>query len=58
MNAITRVKEAIEEIKKGNMVIMLDDEDSNIGAMYYIWLVCLVCFFTALVYRTRFETKH
>ena len=31
---------------------------SNIGAMYYIWLVCLVCFFTALVYRTRFETKH
>lgn len=27
MNAITRVKEAIEEIKKGNMVIMLDDED-------------------------------
>ena len=30
---------------------------SNIGAMYYIWLVCLVCFFTALVYRTQFETK-
>ncbi|MFW1961458.1 MFS transporter, partial [Acinetobacter johnsonii] len=30
---------------------------SNIGAMYYIWLVCLVCLFTALVYRTRFENK-
>ncbi len=27
MNAITRVNEAIEEIRKGNMVIMLDDED-------------------------------
>ncbi|PLY06686.1 MAG: bifunctional 3,4-dihydroxy-2-butanone 4-phosphate synthase/GTP cyclohydrolase II [Arcobacter sp.] len=27
MNAIQRVKEAIEEIQKGNMVIMLDDED-------------------------------
>ncbi len=27
MNAIQRVKEAIEEIRKGNMVIMLDDED-------------------------------
>ena len=31
MNAITRVKEAIEEIKKGNMVIMLDDEDRKRG---------------------------
>ena len=29
---------------------------SNIGAMYYIWLVCLVCIFTALLYRSRFET--
>lgn len=27
MSAIKRVKEAIEEIRKGNMVIMLDDED-------------------------------
>jgi 3,4-dihydroxy 2-butanone 4-phosphate synthase/GTP cyclohydrolase II len=36
MNAITRVKEAIEEIKKGNMVIMLDDEDrENEGDLVY-----------------------
>ncbi len=27
MSAIKRVQEAIEEIRKGNMVIMLDDED-------------------------------
>ncbi len=27
MNAIQRVQEAIKEIQKGNMVIMLDDED-------------------------------
>ncbi len=27
MSAIKRVKEAIEEIRKGNMIIMLDDED-------------------------------
>ncbi len=36
MNAITRVKEAIEEIRKGNMVIMLDDEDrENEGDLVY-----------------------
>lgn len=36
MNAIQRVKEAIEEIKKGNMVIMLDDEDrENEGDLVY-----------------------
>ena len=35
MNAITK-KEAIEEIKKGNMVIMLDDEDrENEGDLVY-----------------------
>ncbi|WP_111885560.1 MFS transporter [Acinetobacter sp. CFCC 11171] len=28
---------------------------SNIGAMYYIWTVCLVTFFTAMLYRQRFE---
>ncbi|UUS65934.1 MULTISPECIES: MFS transporter [unclassified Acinetobacter] len=32
---------------------------SNIGAMYYIWTVCLVTFFTAMLYRQRFEkTSH
>ena len=36
MSAIIRVKEAIEEIKKGNMVIMLDDEDrENEGDLVY-----------------------
>ena len=36
MNAIQRVKEAIEEIRKGNMVIMLDDEDrENEGDLVY-----------------------
>jgi len=36
MSAIKRVKEAIEEIKKGNMVIMLDDEDrENEGDLVY-----------------------
>ena len=36
MGAIQRVKEAIEEIKKGNMVIMLDDEDrENEGDLVY-----------------------
>jgi len=36
MNAITRVKEAIKEIQKGNMVIMLDDEDrENEGDLVY-----------------------
>ena len=36
MSAIDRVKEAIEEIKKGNMVIMLDDEDrENEGDLVY-----------------------
>ncbi len=36
MSAITRVKEAIEEIKQGNMVIMLDDEDrENEGDLVY-----------------------
>lgn len=36
MSAITRVQEAIEEIKKGNMVIMLDDEDrENEGDLVY-----------------------
>ncbi len=34
--AIERVKEAIEEIKKGNMVIMMDDEDrENEGDLVY-----------------------
>lgn len=36
MDAINRVKEAINEIKKGNMVIMLDDEDrENEGDLVY-----------------------
>lgn len=36
MNPIQRVKEAIEEIQKGNMVIMLDDEDrENEGDLVY-----------------------
>ncbi len=36
MSAIKRVQEAIEEIKKGNMVIMLDDEDrENEGDLVY-----------------------
>ncbi|TLP35820.1 bifunctional 3,4-dihydroxy-2-butanone 4-phosphate synthase/GTP cyclohydrolase II [Arcobacter arenosus] len=36
MDAIQRVKEAIEEIQKGNMVIMLDDEDrENEGDLVY-----------------------
>ncbi|HHD83944.1 MAG TPA: bifunctional 3,4-dihydroxy-2-butanone 4-phosphate synthase/GTP cyclohydrolase II, partial [Campylobacteraceae bacterium] len=33
---INRVREAIEEIKKGNMVIMIDDEDrENEGDLVY-----------------------
>jgi MFS family permease len=28
---------------------------SNIGAMYYVWTVCLVTLFTALIYRSKFE---
>ena len=36
MSAIKRVQEAIEEIQKGNMVIMLDDEDrENEGDLVY-----------------------
>ncbi|MFW2611326.1 bifunctional 3,4-dihydroxy-2-butanone 4-phosphate synthase/GTP cyclohydrolase II [Aliarcobacter butzleri] len=36
MNAIKRVQEAIKEIQKGNMVIMLDDEDrENEGDLVY-----------------------
>ena len=36
MNAIQRVKDAIEEIKKGKMVIMMDDEDrENEGDLVY-----------------------
>lgn len=36
MTPIQRVKEAIEEIKKGNMVIMMDDEDrENEGDLVY-----------------------
>jgi 3,4-dihydroxy 2-butanone 4-phosphate synthase/GTP cyclohydrolase II len=36
LGAINRVKEAINEIKKGNMVIMLDDEDrENEGDLVY-----------------------
>ena len=36
MSAIQRVKNAIQEIKKGNMVIMLDDEDrENEGDIVY-----------------------
>ena len=36
MSAIKRVQEAIEEIRKGNMVIMLDDEDrENEGDLVY-----------------------
>jgi len=36
MSAIKRVTEAIQEIKKGNMVIMLDDEDrENEGDLVY-----------------------
>ncbi|MCT7647308.1 bifunctional 3,4-dihydroxy-2-butanone 4-phosphate synthase/GTP cyclohydrolase II [Aliarcobacter butzleri] len=36
MNAIKRVHEAIKEIQKGNMVIMLDDEDrENEGDLVY-----------------------
>jgi len=33
---VNRVKEAIEEIKKGNMIIMIDDEDrENEGDIVY-----------------------
>ena len=36
MNAIDRVKKAIEEIKKGNIIIMIDDEDrENEGDLVY-----------------------
>jgi 3,4-dihydroxy 2-butanone 4-phosphate synthase/GTP cyclohydrolase II len=36
MNSIERVKKAIEEIKKGNIVIMVDDEDrENEGDLVY-----------------------
>ena len=36
MKAIQRVQEAIKEIQKGNMVIMLDDEDrENEGDLVY-----------------------
>jgi 3,4-dihydroxy 2-butanone 4-phosphate synthase / GTP cyclohydrolase II len=36
MNSIKRVKDAIEEIRKGNMVIMLDDENrENEGDLVY-----------------------
>ena len=36
MNAINRVKKAIEEIKKGNIIIMIDDEDrENEGDLVY-----------------------
>ena len=28
---------------------------SNIGAMYYVWTVCLVTLFTALIYSSKFE---
>ena len=28
---------------------------SNIGAMYYIWAVCLVTFFVAWLYKSNFE---
>jgi 3,4-dihydroxy 2-butanone 4-phosphate synthase / GTP cyclohydrolase II len=36
MNPIQRVNEAIEEIRKGNMIIMLDDEDrENEGDLVY-----------------------
>lgn len=28
---------------------------SNIGAMYYVWTVCLVTLFTTLIYRSKFE---
>ena len=30
---------------------------SSIGAMYYIWVVCLVSFFTAMLYRAKFEKQ-
>lgn len=29
---------------------------SNIGALYYIWVVCLVTLFTAMIYKRKFET--
>jgi len=36
MNSFARVERAIEEIRKGNMVIMLDDEDrENEGDLVY-----------------------
>lgn len=28
---------------------------SNIGALYYVWTICLVTVFTAFVYKTKFE---
>ena len=28
---------------------------SNIGALYYIWVVCLVTLFTAMIYRKKFS---
>ncbi len=30
---------------------------SKIGALYYIWAVCLAAFLTALLYRARFEKQ-
>jgi MFS family permease len=30
---------------------------SKIGALYYVWVVCFVAFFTALLYRSRFEKQ-
>jgi 3,4-dihydroxy 2-butanone 4-phosphate synthase/GTP cyclohydrolase II len=36
MSAINRVKQAIEEIQKGNIIIMVDDEDrENEGDLVY-----------------------
>jgi len=31
---------------------------SPIGALYYIWVVCMVTFLTAMLYRTRFEKNN
>ncbi|NHB58867.1 MHS family MFS transporter [Acinetobacter sp. 194] len=30
---------------------------SNIGALYYVWVVCLVTLFTAVLYQQKFEKK-
>ena len=42
MTPTKRVLEAIEEIKKGRMVIMIDDEDRENEAIWYMLLLFLL----------------